>query len=180
MSLSALFAESAIAARYCTEKNWQTATDYYKKQEARFNRNINELNEVTELYNDYVFLQDQYPSDVLVGIWRSDNIEAKRALATQKDLFIEEISKLDQTKQTLLKTFSKLKTAKELWEKLADYCYDEDKYQDYKTGRDNMRKVISVQKRSDELLSKIERMRLKYASEIELINDSKRKASAVK
>ncbi|WP_375748763.1 hypothetical protein [Vibrio sp. HN007] len=171
-----LLSADPAAARYCTTKNWETSTSYYKKQEKRYNGNVKAANIEIEQYNSYEFLQDSFNSDQLAQIWLGDNDAAKLALNTQKDLFMDEVIKLNKVRSKILATMKKLKTNKELWEKLADYCYDEDNYKDYKAGRDNMRKGINLQKQADELLSKVERIKLRYLKEVGLINSSKDKA----
>ncbi|MDG3086114.1 hypothetical protein P7F88_08385 [Vibrio hannami] len=171
-----MFYSELVAARYCTTKNWETSTEYYKKQEKRYNGNVSLVNEAVVIYNDYEFLQDHYDSDTLLKVWVGKNENAKKALIAQKELFMNEVLTLNKLRSKILATMKKLKTAKELWEKLADYCYDEDHYDDYKAGRDNMRKVIKTQKKADELLAKVERMKLRYLKEVGLINGSKEKA----
>ncbi len=158
---------------YCTEKNWHTAIDYYKKQEQRSDQNVGTLNQQVESYNRQQFLQDHYNAQQLTSAWRNGNDELQRMLDTQASLYFEEVDRLNTLKKDLLSTQEKIDKAETLWQKLADYCYDEGSYDHYKAGRNNMRNVIKLKQQGSEMLDKVDRMRLKYLKDIGLINRSK-------
>ncbi len=173
VTIIATFGLGNAYASYCTQGNWNTAVDYYKKRENRHNLQTEELNKLVVIYNDYEFLSSRYNAGHLVSVWKSENTALQTMLITQKDLFNKEIERLDRLKREIVKYQKLIQKSADLWDRLADYCYDEDKYKDYKSGRNNMRAALKLKGESQDLVDKIDKMRVKYLQDIGIINKSK-------
>ncbi len=160
-------------ARYCTDKNWNTGKELYRKYENRYNEQVDAFNELIEYYNNFEFFSKRYNINEFARIWGEDNPKLFQSLETQKELAFAEVAKFDEVKKKVNAAIKGLDKSRRLWEKLADYCYDEDRYKDYKSGRNNMRDAISTTKAANGLIGRINKLRLVYLEEVGFINQSK-------
>lgn len=162
-----------VNARYCTDKNWKTGVELYRKYEDRYNEQIDAFNDILDTYNDFEFLSKRYHINEFAKIWAEDDPKLYQSLETQKDLVFAEVAKFDKVKKKINEAIKGLDKSRRLWEKLADYCYDEDRYEDYKSGRNNMRDAIRTTKAANGLIGRIDKLRLVYLKEVGFINQSK-------
>lgn len=160
-------------AGYCTDKNWNTGKKLYHKYENRYNEQVDAFNVVLDTYNDFDFISKQYHINEIAKIWGKDESKLHYYLEKQKELAFDEVAKFDKVKDKINAAIKGLDKSRRLWEKLADYCYDEDRYKDYKSGRNNMRDAISTTKAAKELIGRINKLRLIYLEEVGFINQSK-------
>lgn len=160
-------------ARYCTTKNWNTGKNLYKKYVNKYNKQVDEFNVILASYDDFEFLSRQYSINEFSKIWGMNQPALLQAVEMQKDLAFAEVEKFDKVKKKIIAIKKGLDKSRRLWKKLADYCYDEDNYDGYKKGRNNMRDAISSTKAANNLIDRINKLRLKYLEEVGFINQSK-------
>ncbi|SDJ11322.1 hypothetical protein SAMN04488540_10541 [Ferrimonas sediminum] len=172
--MTVIFTFPSWGGVYCTDKNWKTGTELYKKYEQRYNNLSTDFNQSLEYHRKFEFLSDNFSGQQLTRAWR-DNPEKMTPVIEQyrQDLF-SQADTFAKLRQRSLQVSKGLKKSRDLWKKLADYCYDEDKYQDYKSGRNNMRKIIDTLKMANELVAKCDRIKLVYLKEVGFLADIER------
>lgn len=170
---SLLLLSSQAYAGYCSTKNWNTGKALYKKYEDRYNVQVDKFNDALEIYNDFGFLWKQYSIKAFSKLWGLEDELIKQTVEMQKEFAFVEIKKLEKLKRKLRTIETGLDKSRNLWSKLAEYCYDEDNYDSYKAGRNNMRDSIRTIKALNALTERTEKFRLKYLKEVEFINNSK-------
>ncbi|UGA55416.1 hypothetical protein [Vibrio sp. VB16] len=146
-------------AEYCTDSNWDRAQKLYKKVEDRYNVQVNEFNEQVYIYNSFDFIYSQIPES-------TTNEKLYRQLQTKKYVAESNSNALEVIRIKLIEIRRTTVKSKNMWSKLAEYCYDEDRYDDYKSGRDNMRISIGMKEDIDDFNEKIQRFKKKYNREI--------------
>jgi hypothetical protein len=171
--LALLIFSGQVQARYCTTNNWNKGRNLYKKYEGKYNEQVSEFNKMLETYNNFGFFSKQYSVEEFSKVWGNKQSVLIQAIDLQKDMAFAEVSKFDRVKDEIIKHKKGLVKSKDLWSKLAEYCYDEDEYENYKIGRNNMRKSINTIKLANGLVDRINRLRLKYLEEVGFINQSK-------
>jgi hypothetical protein len=159
---------------YCTGKNWETATGSYRKNENKYNNYSKKYNELLKTHDNVEFVSQRYDVKEFSKVWTlnnsvlATNVEAMHAFSRQESKKIEKVVKKIKTLKTRF-----VKT-KEIWSELAEYCYDEDIYKDYKGARKNMRAAIKANTDSDRLIGKLRKIQDDYTRDIKFINAAKK------
>ncbi|WP_028108870.1 hypothetical protein [Ferrimonas futtsuensis] len=156
---------------YCTDKNWNTGTELYKKYEQRYNDLSTDFNHSLEQHREFQFLSFNFSEPQLAQAWQDNPDKMTPVFELYRQQLFSHADTFAKLRQRSLAVSKGLKKSRDLWEKLADYCYDEDNYTDYKAGRDNMRKVINTLKMANELVARCDRIKLKYLKEVGFLAD---------
>ncbi|WGK83190.1 hypothetical protein PYE51_17670 [Vibrio aestuarianus] len=151
-----------LQAGYCTTSNWDKGVDLYKKYENAYNAVIDPHNQQIDIYNEFDFVGHIITSPITDG-QLYDSLQKQLQLVQQHQQSLFELQK------QIKRTETGLDKARQLWEKLADYCYDEDKYDDYKSGRNNMRMAKETKDKANNIKVSLDRMQKKYQKEIETL-----------
>lgn len=172
--ISLVLSTSLYAGTKCHQDNFVVGKDLYKKYEDKYNIQAGVYDSLSDTYRKFDFLLNKYSSNELSKVWKLNNPTLVTMLEVQKEFTLDEIEKIDRFKKDLKTAKSGLDKSRRLWDKLADYCYNDDYYESYKAARNNMRSSISAIKLADDLLDKIEEKRLKYLKEVGLINNAEK------
>ncbi len=156
---------------YCTDKNWNTGTELYKKYERRYNDLSTDFNDRLDRHQEFEFLSENFSGQQLTQAWQNSPDKMTPVIEQYRQELFSQADTFAKLRKRALQVSKGLKKSRDLWEKLADYCYDEDKYQDYKAGRNNMRKVINTLKAANELVAKCDRIKLVYLKEVGFLAD---------
>lgn len=163
-SLFALFVSTSAMAEYCTVENWDRGQALYNKYKERFYLQQSNYNDLLETYNEFRFTHRVLTSTTI------DNEEAFNALKHNGTLAKEEARKFKKIEDSIKTIKSGFEKSRSLWDKLAEYCYDEDSYKDYKNSRRNMRSVIENIDVTEDFISLTAEKRQKYLKEVDFIS----------
>ena len=158
---------------YCTTKNWETSTKSFKKNETKYNNYNKEYKKYLKDHDATDFVSKDYDVQEFSKLWKLNNptlTATAEAMKTYSKQESDKLKKLINKLKTLKTRFTKTKT---LWSDLAEYCYDEDVYNDYKGARTNMRTAISSRTDTEELIEKVEELKKSYDTDIRFITRSK-------
>ncbi|MCW8331729.1 hypothetical protein MD588_23290 [Photobacterium sp. SDRW27] len=162
-----LITSQSAQAAYCTDRNWDKALELLSKYRGRYDDNVDRYNERIKPYNEFEFVSGRIYTTVI------NDLDFYDLLKDNGQKAAIEAEKFNSLKKQVKVTIKGLKNARDVWKKLADYCYDEDFYEDYKLGRSNMRLSADALKDAEDLRKDIDRLREKYVKEVEFISHLK-------
>ena len=122
------------------------------------------------------YYSSSYSSGEFAKLWVTQEAAVKLAVMTKKDQMNAEIRNINTEEVKLKRLKSKFRTVKKHWSTIAESCYEDDEYSNYKRGRDNMRDAIEHIEHIGELIVKLDKIKAKFKSEIEFFNITKKAA----
>tara|TARA_B100001063_G_scaffold247211_1_gene291297 strand:+ start:1974 stop:2570 length:597 start_codon:yes stop_codon:yes gene_type:complete len=175
-----LLTQAAVAkTSYCTQHNWDKTKEYFEKYQSKLNDRIGRYNELLETKKNMGYYSSSYSLDEFSKLWVTKEVAVKLAVMTKKDKMNAEIRSINTEKVKLKRLKRKFKTVKKYWSAIAESCYENDEYSNYKRGRDNMRDAIEHIEHIEhigELIVKLDKIKAKFKSEIEFFNITKKAA----
>lgn len=165
---------SFAGTTYCTTKNWDKTSRHFKKYEDKLNDSIYRYNDLLDTKQNMGFYSNSYsPLDLAIA-WISDETAVKLSVNDKTNIIESEIQNINTEKVKLKKIKSKLVKTQKNWSTIAESCYDDDEYSNYKRARGNMRDAISHIKYIDTLIVKLDNIQKRYESEIDFFDDTKK------
>ena len=171
---------SFAGTTYCTTKNWDKTARYFKKYEGKLNDRIYRYNDLLHTKENMGFYSNSYRPLDLAILWISDETAVKLSVNDKTNIIKGEMRNINTEKVKLEKIKSKLVKAQKNWSTIAESCYDDDEYSNYKAARGNMRDAISHRKYIDTLIVKLDSIQKRYESEIAFFDDTKKEMADYK
>jgi len=141
---------STAQASYCSGKNWQDAYQFYT-------HNIDLLNQHIDSYN------------VLLGKGEGQTFNNENEYESAK-LVITELDQLSVDVENLASKFNKVK---QLWQIISTHCLMDDELDYNHRAIENARGADIGRREVNDLLARIELLRQRFLTAIELANDNR-------
>lgn len=179
MTILVLITQSSFAdTTYCTRDNWTKTINNVTKYEDKLQDRIDRYNELFTTQKNMDFYSDSATkSNLLVAILRHDtafNEKSTDFMSAEKDLMNTELKSIDSEINKLKSLNRRFSTATKSWSTIAESCYDDDEYSNYKRARGLMRTSISQKEYIGKLINKLDRIKQKYDAEIQFLDATKK------
>ncbi len=164
VSLSLLIMITIISspsyADYCTSKNWETATNYFRKHEERLisSLSVKQQIDASHLLRKHLSTFNIYSTDELVERWG----KIPEFFNNSYEILTELLDSISSEVGEMEFLEAKFTTSYKLWKKLADYCYDEADYGNHKLAIENSELPAERLKQVKELHKELSLMREHY------------------
>lgn len=165
--------QSANAATYCTDSNWDKLSTLFNKTVKSYTQLLREIDEYEIITNPSAFIHNRYTLEKYSAMWNMNNDVDRKSVEgfiTNTKKQIERVEELNNRLQAIKKNGRNLEYN---WEKLADYCNDEDQYDDYQSATKNYE---SASKNLIIIKDKIKNLRetkANYSTELEFFMTTK-------
>ncbi|MFC1233963.1 hypothetical protein [Vibrio sp. F74] len=132
------FTQSANATTYyCSDSNWDKLSTLFSKTVKSYNQLLREIDEYEIKTNPSALIHNRYTLEKYSAMWNMNNDVDRKSVErfiTNTKKQIDRIDELNNEMQAIKKNGRNLEYN---WEKLAGYCDDEGKYDDYKLATKN-------------------------------------------
>lgn len=167
------FAHSANAGVYCTDSNWNKLSTLFNESARSYNRLVKEIDEYEIKTKASAFIHNRYSLEEYSSMWNMNNDVDRKSVEGFIANTNKQIKRIEKF-NTHLKIIKKDgRNLEHNWEKLAEYCYDEDQYDNYKIAYKNYERSASNLKKTKELIDSLKVTKAHYYTELEFFVKTK-------